>query len=229
MGSSKSEDKGSENSYPQHTVTLEPFLMSKFPITFAQWRAIAQLQASPRKLKLRPSSSWGTNRPVVEISWHDAVEFCNLLSQKSRHTYRLPTEAEWEYACRAGTTTPFHFGETITSDFANYDGTYAYRLEPKGINRGKTLQVGELKFSNDFGLFDMHGNVWEWCQDHWHENYHGAPTDGEAWIDTTNNQNRVIRGGSWLNEPSNCCSFYRWWKNSEQAPHHIGFRVVRNI
>jgi len=115
MGSSESEGKADKNACPQHTVSIKPFLMGKFPITFAQWRAIAQLQPTPRKLKLRPSPrNWGTNQPVVEVSWHDAVEFCNRLSQSTGATYRLPTEAEWEYACRAGTTTPFHFGQTIT-------------------------------------------------------------------------------------------------------------------
>ncbi|MBW4693446.1 MAG: SUMF1/EgtB/PvdO family nonheme iron enzyme [Lyngbya sp. HA4199-MV5] len=230
MGSSESENRIYKNERPQHMVTIKSFLISKFSITFAQWRAIAQLQLNPKKLKLRPSpSNWGLNRPVVEVSWHDAVEFCNLLSQKTGTTYRLPTEAEWEYACRAGTTTPFHFGQTITSDLANYDGTYSYRLEPKGINRAKTLQVGELKVANAFGLFDMHGNVWEWCKDHWHENYNSAPTNGEAWIDSSGNQNHVIRGGSWRNEPSNCRSSYRLWKGSEQAADHIGFRIVRSL
>ncbi|MBE9177787.1 SUMF1/EgtB/PvdO family nonheme iron enzyme [Oculatella sp. LEGE 06141] len=229
MGLSESEDTGYRHASPQHTVEIKPFLMSKVPITFAQWREIAQLQPNPRKLKLRPSRFWGANRPVVETSWHDAVEFCGILSQKTGHTYRLPTEAEWEYACRAGTTTPFHFGQTITSDLANYDGTHTFCLEQKGINRAKTLQVGELRFANPFGLFDMHGNVWEWCQDHWHENYYGTPTNGEAWIDSTDNQNRIIRGGSWLNEPSNCSSSYRLWKNSNQVSRHIGFRIVQSF
>lgn len=229
MGSSSLEDKYCKNDHPQHTVVVKPFLMSKFPITFAQWRAVVQLQPTPKKLKPRPSQNWGMNRPVVEISWHDAAEFCDILSQKTGDTYRLPTEAEWEYACRAGTTTPFHFGQTITSDVANYDGTHSYRSGPKGINRAKTLQVGDLKFANAFGLFDMHGNVWEWCQDHWHNNYTDAPTNGEAWIDNTDNQTRVIRGGSWLNEPAICSSSYRLWKDSHQTSPHIGFRIVRDL
>jgi formylglycine-generating enzyme required for sulfatase activity/uncharacterized caspase-like protein len=230
MGSSESEGQGYKNERPQHKVEVEPFLMSKFPVTFAQWKAIAQMQPIHRKLKVRPSRHWGNNRPVIEISWRDAVEFCDRLSQRTGHSYRLPTEAEWEYACRAGTTTPFHFGQTITSDLANYDGTHTYCLEPKGINRAKTLQVGELKFANAFGLFDMHGNVWEWCQDHWHTDYNGAPLNGAAWIDSTNNnQNYVIRGGSWLNESSNCRSSYRLWKNSDQVSNHIGFRIVRSL
>jgi len=211
-------------------VTVPAILMSKYPITFSQWKAVASLQPVHRKLKLRPSPrNWGAKRPVVEVSWHDAIEFCDRLSKETGHTYRLPTEAEWEYACRAGTTTPFHFGRTITSDLANYDGTCIYHSEPKGVSRAKTLQVGELKFSNAFGLFDMHGNVWEWCQDHWHENYNGAPINGEVWIDIINNQAYVIRGGSWFNEPSNCRSTYRQRRNSEQTANHIGFRIVRSL
>ena len=230
MGSPDSEGKKYKNERPQHTVTVQTILMSKYPITFSQWKAVALLQTVHRELKRRPSArNWGAKRPVVEVSWHDATEFCDRLSKETGHTYRLPTEAEWEYACRAGTTTPFHFGQTITSDLANYDGTYIYHSEPKGDNRARTLQVGELKFPNAFGLFDMHGNVWEWCQDHWHENYNGAPMNGEAWIDSINNQDRVIRGGSWVNEPSNCRSSHRHWKSSEQTSGHIGFRIVRSL
>ena len=229
MGSPDSEGKKYKNERPQHTVTVQTILMSKYPITFSQWKAVALLQTVHRELKRRPSArNWGAKRPVVEVSWHDATEFCDRLSKETGHTYRLPTEAEWEYACRAGTTTPFHFGQTITSDLANYDGTYIYHSEPKGDNRARTLQVGELKFPNAFGLFDMHGNVWEWCQDHWHENYNGAPMNGEAWIDSINNQDRVIRGGSWVNEAFNCRSSCRSHQNSEQASHNIGFRIVRS-
>jgi len=230
MGSPGSEGKRYTNERPQHTVTVPAILMSKYPITFSQWKAVASLQPVRQKLKLRPSPrNWGAKRPVVEVSWHDAIEFCDRLSKETGRIYRLLTEAEWEYACRAGTTTPFHFGQTITYKLANYDGTCIYHSEQKGVSRAKTLQVGELKFSNAFGLFDMHGNVWEWCQDHWHESYNGAPINGEAWIDSTDNQNHVIRGGSWRNEPFNCRSSYRFPKSSEQASDHIGFRIVRSL
>jgi formylglycine-generating enzyme required for sulfatase activity len=123
------------------------------------------------------------------------------LSKATGREYRLPSEAEWEYACRAGTTTPFHFGETITTDLANYNGNYTYGSGSKGQYRKQTTDVGSFP-ANAFGLHDMHGNVWEWCQDTWHENYNGAPTDGSAWVDENANQNRMIlRGGSWYNNP----------------------------
>ncbi|MFM6254295.1 MAG: formylglycine-generating enzyme family protein, partial [Dolichospermum sp.] len=121
------------------------------------------------------------NRPVEFVSWHEAVEFCARLSRIENKVYRLPTEAEWEYACRAGTTTPFHFGETITTDLANYCGYYTYGDGSKGQYREKTTDVGSFP-PNPFVLHDMHGNVWEWCQDDWHENYINAPDDGSAWI-----------------------------------------------
>lgn len=142
MGSPESEGKGCKNERPQHPVTVQAILMSKYPITFSQWKAVASLQLVHRKLKPRPSPrNWGAKRPVVEVSWHDAIEFCDRLSRETGHTYRLPTEAEWEYACRAGTTTPFHFGATITSGLANYDGTYIYHSEPKGENRAKHYRL----------------------------------------------------------------------------------------
>jgi serine/threonine protein kinase len=122
------------------------------------------------------------------------VPICEKLSQKTGKTYRLPSEAEWEYACRAGTTTPFYFGETITTDLVNYNGNSTYASAPKGQYRQQTTPVGSFP-PNAFGLYDMHGNVWEWCQDHWHDNYNGAPTDGSAWTDDNDNRSRLLRGG----------------------------------
>ncbi|MGC8715225.1 MAG: formylglycine-generating enzyme family protein, partial [Leptodesmis sp.] len=151
------------------------------------------------------SSFKGENRPVEKVCWYGAIEFCDRLSQYTGRPYRLPSEAEWEYACRAGTTTPFHFGETITTDLANYCGedrkeygwSGSYGRGPKGIYRQETTTVGSFGVANAFGLFDMHGNVWEWCLDHWHENYKGAPTDGSAWVKGGNSDLRLLRGGSW--------------------------------
>lgn len=225
MGSTES--KPFSNETPVHPVTIQPFLMSKYPITKAQWRNIAQLEQVNRPLKLQPARSGGLNHPVVKISWLDAIEFCDRLSRKTGHVYRLPSEAEWEYACRAGTTTPFHFGETITSDLANYDSRIKYRSERRGEHHGMLVPVGSFPFTNAFGLSDMHGNVWEWCLDHWHNKYDEAPTDGQAWLETCENHDRVMRGGSWFSEPKLCRSTSRMFDQADSNSDKIGFRVIR--
>jgi formylglycine-generating enzyme required for sulfatase activity len=173
---------------------------------------------------------------VEKISWLDAIEFCDRLSQLTGRLYRLPSEAEWEYACRAGTTTPFHFGETITTDLANYDGTDdpdgkwsgSYGIGTKGIYRQETTPVGSFGVANAFGLYDMHGNVWEWCMDHWHENYEGAPVDGSAWIgpSASEHASRLLRGGSWSNNPRSCRSAFRSRSNAVNWYDLDGFRVA---
>jgi formylglycine-generating enzyme required for sulfatase activity/uncharacterized caspase-like protein len=229
MGSPESKGKQYSNEKPQHSVTVKPFLISKYPITQAQWTEVASLPEVRQKLKLHPSPHRGKSHPVTKVSWHDAVKFCAHLSQKTGHEYRLPTEAEWEYACRAGTTTPFHFGETITSDLANYDARQSYRSKSQGIYREVTTPVGSFQVANPFGLFDMHGNVWEWCLDHWHENYDNAPTNGDEWLDSNENQTRVMRGGSLLNDPSMCRSSSRLHKNVSETFKHVGFRIVFSL
>ena len=228
MGSPESEGKRYSNERPQHSVAVKPFLISKYAITKAQWKEVASLTEVRQELKLRPSRSGGNSHPVTQVSWHDAVEFCDRLSQKTGHEYRLPTEAEWEYACRAGTTTPFHFGETITSTLANYDARESYRSKPQG-SEATTTPVGSFQVANPFGLFDMHGNVWEWCLDQWHENYDNAPTTGDVWLYSSENQNRVMRGGSLLNDPSMCRSSSRLYKNASETFKHVGFRIVFSV
>jgi formylglycine-generating enzyme required for sulfatase activity len=216
MGSPEKEQILSE--IPQHQVTVPSFFMGKYPVTQAQYQAI--MGANPSYFK-------GSNRPVECVSWNDAVAFCEKLSQKIGKTYRLPSEAEWEYACRARTTTSFHFGDTITTDLANYNGNYTYGGGIKGIYRKGTTEVGSFGVANNFGLYDMHGNVWEWCQDSWHSSYKGVPTDGSAWLDTEENTNRrLLRGGSWLNDPEDCRSAYRNYYNLDYDDYNIGFRVV---
>ncbi|MFB8798532.1 MAG: SUMF1/EgtB/PvdO family nonheme iron enzyme [Microcoleus sp.] len=228
MGSSETESGRMNNEKPQHSVTIQPFLIGKYPITQAQWKAVAAFDKVNRDIELEPSHFKGADRPVEQVSWYDAVEFCDRLSQKTGREYRLPTEAEWEYACRAGTTTPFHFGETITPDVANYDCNYSYKSGPKakGSYRKQTNTVKNFAFSNAFGLFDMHGNVWEWCLDYWHESYHEAPTNGSAWLTNSNNNSRVLRGGSWLNAPTDCRSAHRYNWDSGDRVKRFGFRIV---
>ena len=142
-----------------------------------------------------------------------------------RQEYRLPTEAEWEYACRAGTDTLFHFGETISTEIANYDGNYTYGRGVEGLYRKQTTPVGYFKVANNFGLCDMHGNVWEWCEDDWRENYQDAPTDGSAWLSGKHNR-KVVRGGSWFDSPNFCRSAFRYIFTRVIRDIGFGFRVV---
>jgi len=155
MGSPETEENRFSNEGPQHQVTVTPFYMSKYPVTQAQWQAV---------IGNNPSNFKGKNRPVEEVSWDDAVTFCQKLSELTEKDYHLPSEAQWEYACRAGTTTPFYFGETITTDLANYYDGSSYASGPEGVDRDETTEVGIFP-PNAFGIYDMHGNVWEWCAD----------------------------------------------------------------
>jgi formylglycine-generating enzyme required for sulfatase activity len=231
MGSPLDEVGHNDTESPQHEVTVSPFFMGKYPVTQAQWRAVASLVQVNRPLDPDPSHFKGENLPVERISWYEAVEFCDRLSKHTQRNYRLPSEAEWEYACRSGTTTPFHFGETITSDLANYYAESNYGDEPKGKYVGKTTPVGSFNVANGFGLYDMHGNVWEWCADCWHENCEGTSVDGSVWIDIDNlddsdNHYRLLRGGSWGLSPRNCRSAYRDSIGTDSRLNDLGFRVV---
>ncbi|MEM9266279.1 MAG: SUMF1/EgtB/PvdO family nonheme iron enzyme [Cyanobacteria bacterium P01_F01_bin.13] len=235
MGAAKGEEGASDDEYPQHKVTVPEFWMGKFAITQEQWQAVAKLKKINRNLKSDPANFKGAKRPIEQVSWEEAEEFCKRLSKKSAKKYTLPTEAQWEYACRAETGTPFHFGPTITTDSANYRGTDwqlsktysgAYGKGPHGEFRETTTEVGSFAIANSFGLYDMHGNVWEWCLDHWHDNYTGAPLDGNAWTIDGNSSMRVLRGGSWYHTPVNCRSALRSRVRLDYRNSYIGFRVV---
>ena len=242
MGSPETEPQRNDDESPQHQVKVAPFWLAQTPITQAQWNFVANLPQIQRELNPKDSNS-EDEHPVTEVSWYDAVEFCARLSRHTGRDYRLPSEAEWEYACRAGTTTPFHFGATITSDLANYRGTETYADEPAGEYRGKTLPVKSFS-PNAFGLYDMHGNVLEWCADPWHEDYRDAPSDSRVWDERDENDNhyqkladhlaelleddrlRVIRGGSWNLLPRNCRSAFRFRVIPDIRFDYIGFRVA---
>ena len=225
MGSLATEIQRQDWETPQHQVTVQPFFIGKYPVTQAQWQAVAALPKIKIKLNPNPSCFRGGNLPVENVSWHEAEEFCKRLWDKTGKIYRLPSEAEWEYACRAGTTTPFHFGETITSDLGNYIGVRIYREEPKGIDRKETTPVDNFP-PNAFGLFDMHGNVWEWCADPWHNYYHDAPKDGSVWIYGGDNQYRQLRGGAWCYFPRCSRSAFRFKAAPNSRYPCMGFRVA---
>ena len=255
MGSPATEQERRDSEGPQHLVQLQGFFMSQTPITQAQWREVAGWKEGPgeqwgRELKLDPSrfqskgekknkvvrllegESNNDQHPVENVSWWEAMEFCHRLSKRTGRTYTLPSEAQWEYACRAGTTTPFHFGDTISPELANYRGDVAYADGPQGVYREQTTPVGMFP-ANAWGLHDMHANVWEWCQDEWHESYEGAPTDGRAWVDAAERENsneskkrRLLRGGSWNGFPWNCRSACRNLNQPDDANYDVGFRVV---
>ena len=221
MGSPDGEGNDSER--PQHKVTVPSFYLGKYPVTQEQWQVV---------IGSNPSKFQGVKRPVEQVSWDDAVEFCRKLSLKMGRIYRLPSEAEWEYACRAGTTTPFHFGATLTAEIANYDAKNTYASGPKGEYRERTTDVGSFP-PNAFGLHDMHGNVQEWCADNRYNNYEGVPVDGSAWIDKKINDSdndkkvtKVLRGGSWVDRPSHCYSAYRCRNYPDRGYGYFGVRVA---
>lgn len=249
MGAPAGELERQDREGPQHSVSLPAFFLGKYPVTQAQWRQVAQLELVNLRLRPSPSGFQGDNRPVEQVSWFEAVEFCQRLSRQSGRTYRLPTEAEWEYACRAGTSTPFHFGETITTDLANYNGADAgkgrYGPGPGGVYRQATTAVGHFEVANAFGLYDMHGNVWEWCQDPWRVSYAENQVSLEAGegpssaLSAENSSRRmrseqrqdqsthqVARGGSWYCLPQRCRAASRFHFQPQTAHSDLGFRVV---
>ncbi|WP_430015057.1 SUMF1/EgtB/PvdO family nonheme iron enzyme [Microcystis protocystis FBCC-A270] len=208
MGSADSDPDARSYEKPQHQVKVNSFAIGKYPVTQAQYQAV--MGKNPSYFKNNPQN------PVEQVSWEDAQAFCQKLSQITGKTYRLPTEAEWEYACRAGTTTRYYFG-----DDANQLGDYAWY---DGNSQDKTHPVGQKK-PNAWGLYDMSGNVWEWCEDNWHDNYKNAPKDGSAWL-IKDNYSQILRGGSWYYNPNYCRSAYRNSNNRRADDSSNGFRVV---
>jgi hypothetical protein len=206
MGSRVGEAWDCDDERPPHEVTVPAFAMGKFAVTQSQYESV---------MGNNPSHFKGANRPVECVSWNEAVEFCQKLSEQSGEAYRLPSEAEWEYACRAGTTTPYYFGDSLAKTQANYGSE-------------STTDVGSFS-ANDFGLYDMHGNVWEWCLDTWHDNYICAPTDGTAWTTEGNSKLAMLRGGSWGSDPGPCRSACRVGDKPDVQDNFIGFRVVCEI
>lgn len=224
MGSPETEPESQEREAPQHEVSVPPFFMGRYPITQAQWRVVAAMPQVSLELKPEPSHFKGDNLPVEQVSWYEAIEFCDRLSAHTDRSYRLPSEAEWEYACRAGTTTPFHFGKMLTTEVANYNGNYTYADGPKGDYREATTLVDHFGTANAFDLCDMHGNVYEWCQDHY-DSYGKTPVDGSAWTTENTKANRILRGGSWYLNPKTCRSAYRDHDMPDFRNSYIGFRV----
>lgn len=215
MGSPADEEKRGTDESLQRQVTVQPFLMGRYAVTQSQWKRVSKLARIQTDLRSSPSYFKGDLRPVERVNWYEAKEFCDRLSSTTGREYRLPTEAEWEYACRANTTTPFYFGDTITTDLVNYDGSYVYGRGSKGQFRKETTTVGNFP-PNAYGLFDMHGNIWEWCTDYW---------------DYKENPGRVIRGGSWFSSPRLCRSANRSLLSPDEhgdkdGKDFTGFRVV---
>lgn len=200
---------------PVHAIQIaQPFALGVYAVTFDEYDSFCQ--ETGRK-KPRDQNWRRENRPVINVSWHDAQAYYNWLSQLINHGYRLPSEAEWEYACRAGTKTPYYTGESIAKHQANFDGK-------------QTMPVGSFP-PNAFGLYDMHGNVWEWMQDCWHKDYQNAPDDGSAWLENDGGDcnRRVVRGGSWFDNPRYLRSALRLRDDSDVVGNGLGFRIARAL
>ena len=226
MGSPSGEEGRFDDQGPLRGVRIgAPFAVGVYEVTFAEWDACVSGAGCGHA---PDDSGWGRDgRPVINVSWNDAWEYVQWLSAQTGAPYRLPTEAEWEYVVRAGTTTPFHTGETTSTDQANYDGNHAYGDGRKGVYRKRTTPVGTFG-ENPWALRDVHGNVWEWTEDCWNDNYMGAPVDGGAW-ETGDCEWRVARGGSWINKPRLLRSASRFRYTAGRRNDILGFRVARTL
>jgi formylglycine-generating enzyme required for sulfatase activity len=210
--------QGYTDEHPQHPTYISSFLIGKFLVTQAQWKAVMGKDLPYRRA--------GALHPADRASWKDASAFCQRLAQKSGLDYRLPSEAEWEYACRAGTSSPFCYGPTLTTDLANYCGDHVFAKEAQGVYRHGTSQVGSFP-PNAFGLYDMHGNLWEWCADDWFEDYNGASTGSQP-RKKQDDTFKVVRGGSWHETPNHCRSAVRLKFAAREGDDVVGFRIALN-
>jgi formylglycine-generating enzyme required for sulfatase activity len=229
MGSPETEENRFADEGPAYTVTVPEFYIGRYEITQAQWRAVAALPKVKVDLPADPSEFKGDMLPVENVTWSESVEFCDRLTAMLRRRFRLPSEQEWEYACRAGTTTPFSFGATLSPQVANYNASSPYGAGPKGASATTTIPVGSLKVANAFGLSDMHGNVWEWCFGIYQDSYVGAPADGTARMTGGDPRSRNCRGGAWDTLAPDCRSANRYGLDSYEKPHRIGLRVSMRV
>ncbi|TGO02803.1 3-oxoalanine-generating protein [Candidatus Thiomargarita nelsonii] len=216
---------GYDNEKPVHRVSIKRFAMGRYEVTFAEYDKFAEATGREKP----DDENWGRgNRPVINVSWHDAVAYTEWLSEQTGQTYRLPTEAQWEYAARGGTDTKYWWGNTASHEYANYGADQCCSGLAKGKDRWKyTAPVGSFA-PNPFGIYDTVGNVWEWCADSWDDSYKGAPTDGQVWRGGDENR-RVLRGGSWGYEPRYARTASRYRVDSVGRFDLIGFRVVSSV
>jgi formylglycine-generating enzyme required for sulfatase activity len=247
MGSPPGEPEHEGNESPLHEVTIaRPFAVGRFEVTLGEFKSFVRASGH------RPASGCSTNEsdvvshrsdrdylnpglaqtdlhPVVCLSWDDAMAYAEWLSRRTGGRYRLLSEAEWEYAARAGSSAPFPWGAKVTTDQANYDGQYVYDHGPPGLRRKTSLPVGSFP-PNAFGLHDMAGNVWEWVMDCLHMDYAGAPADGSPWLgDDETCRSRIRRGGSWDGYAKSVRSANRYWNRTSFRSNYDGFRVAREL
>ncbi len=208
----------------QCEIAIKEFWIGKYTITQAQWWAIMEREPLSPRATASHRKTRTPLQPIENIFWTDAVDFCQRLSQKTGRAYQLPSSAQWEYACRAGTTTPFSFGETLTPEIANYNGNYTYGKGPKGRYRENSTEVGCFP-PNAFGLYDMHGNMWEWCLDGWHS-FQSEPLNTQNTSSRFSSQKKSLRGGSWFYLPTNCRSAYSLTYPFHSRTDDISFRIV---
>ena len=229
MGSPSGELERKLNEGPEHDVSIaKPFAVARCAVTFDEWDAFVENAGG--KLHKPADQSWGRNRrPVINVSWDDAQTYIAWLSDNTKQPYRLLSEAEWEYVARAGKNTPFWWGNSVTPEQANYNGNYTYESGgSKGEYRRKTVPVDSFK-ANPWGLYNVHGNVWEWCEDVWQDNYKGAPADGSVWLESGDKDFRVVRGGSWDYDPGYLRSAFRDGSPSGSRDYSVGFRLARTL